>query len=206
MRTSDTAKCSSLKRWLRNSSVVALVAAVFMIIGTLPASASCGFAANVKPGNAPKPMALPAQEGEPASAPEHNSIVGFWHVVLTLSPADGGGMLYQSLQQFHADGLEMESADLDPSGGNACMGVWKKTGPRTVEIYHVGWIFAVNPLGAGYFVLTEKNKLGEDGNTWTGTFEIKTFGPDGTPTHDLTGTIAATRLDFSHHFSPPSTP
>jgi hypothetical protein len=206
MKTSDTAGCVSLKRWLRSSSVVALLAAALMVFGTIPARASCGFSPNAKPSKALKSTARPAQEGEPTSAPEHTSIVGLWHVILTLSPADGGGMLYQSLQQFHADGLEMESADLDPAGGNACMGVWKKTGPRTVEIYHVGWIFAVNPLGAGYFVLTEKNKLGEDGNTWTGTFEIKTFAPDGTPTHDLTGTIAATRLDFSHHFSPPSTP
>lgn len=202
MRTSDKAKHSAYARWLRNSSIFALVAAACMLLGTTPLRASCGFPANPKPGNTLKPTAPPAQEGEPSSAPEHNSIVGLWHVILTLSPEDGGGRLYQSFQQFHADGLEMEIADLDPTGGNACMGVWKKTGPLTVEIYHVGWLFAANPLGAGYFVLTEKNTLGKDGNTWTGTFEIQTFGPDGTPTHDLTGTIAATRIDFSHHVSP----
>lgn len=204
MRTTDKAKHSSYTRWLRDSSFVALVAAACMLIGTTPLRASCGSPANSKPGSALKTSFQPAQEGEPSSAPDHNSIVGLWHVILTESSGD---RLWQSFQQFHADGLEMENADITPIGSNVCMGVWKKVGPDTVKIYHVAWTFdPATGAPTGSALLTETNTLNKDGNSFTGTFAIQFYDANGDKLVKITGTTTATRISFSLPFTAPSTP
>lgn len=204
MRTSERVRRSSYKHWLRDSSIVALVAAACMLLGTTPLRASCGFPANPKPGNALKPSPLPAQEGEPNTAPTHSSIVGLWHVILTQSSGD---RLWQSFQQFHADGLEMENADITPIGSNVCMGVWEKVRSDTVKIYHVAWTFdPASGAPTGSALLTETNTLNKDGNSFTGTFAIQFYDANGDKLIKITGTTAATRISFSLPFTAPSTP
>lgn len=108
------------------------------------------------------PGALPeSDEGDP-------SIVGFWHVKLIKT---GGSLYYRSIVQYHPDGMEAESADLDPIGGNYCMGVWKQEG-NTVTIYQIAWLYdSGNPFAYGVF--TQTNTLSSNGNSYQGHFDLK---------------------------------
>lgn len=210
MKASEKVRQGPYTRWLRDSCVVALFAAACMLIGTTPLRASCGFRVNPKSENASKTSFLPPQEGQTDSATVNHSIEGLWYVVLTTSSHT---TLWQSFQQYHPGGLEMESADLNPLGGNFCMGVWKQEG-RTVKIYHVGWTYNGTKESSsegdaeGSFVLTETSTLSADGNRYTGTFVFTQYDAEGdsTPVATIHGTLTGQRIDFSHPFTPVATP
>lgn len=214
MRSSEKVKHSPYMRWLRDLSIVTLFAAACILIGTTPLRASCGFAVNPRSGNVVKTSFLPLQGGgtDPALVHDaiahsgrHRRIEGLWYVVLTMST---GGTLWQSFQQYHPGGLELESADLNPLGGNFCVGVWKQRG-STVKIYHVGWTYdgtEGNPNGS--FVLTETSTLSKDGNSYNGTFVFTQYDSNGdsAPAFTLNGTLTGQRIDFSHPYTPVPTP
>lgn len=133
-----------------------------------------------------------------ATAQSNPSIVGFWHFELL---NQDGSVFYQSLQQYHADGLEMEDAATPPTHpGHVCMGVWKQNG-SAVQIYHNFWIYNGDGPPVGYGVLTEANTLKPDGNSLAGTFDFKQYDiNDGHMTGHMTGTTVARRIDFDHPF------
>lgn len=133
-----------------------------------------------------------------AQAQSSPSIVGFWHFKLI---QQDGTLYYQSIQQYHADGLEMEDAATPPTHpAHVCMGVWKQDG-NAVQIYHVIWTYNGDKPPVGYVVLTENNTLSQDGNSLTGTYTVKEYDiKDGHLTGQGTGTTVARRIDFDHPF------
>src|SRR6516165_10083624 len=76
-------------------------------------------------GGSLSPTAKAAEVGPP--------IVGLWedHYI-----SDFGAPPFDTYQQFHSDGLEIETPDFAPG---VCMGTWKQTTARTVRIFHVGF-------------------------------------------------------------------
>jgi hypothetical protein len=99
-------------------------------------------------------------------------IVGLWQVEYTnvacdqlVLPPD-----FFTYQQFHRDGLEIESPMFSPG---QCQGVWEHTPSNTVSIYHVGW----TPGGVpGFpqivrFVFTETLTVSADGNSFDGNLD-----------------------------------
>jgi hypothetical protein len=199
MMALKTARSTFLKRWLRGSAIaVAMVAACMMIFGTATLKADCGVPGKHLMGSVFHPAAFitMAAEGENESH-GHASVVGFWHVKLL----NGDGSLYfQSLVQYHPDGMEAESADLDPNGGNYCMGVWKQEG-RTITVYHIAWLYSGgNPFAYGVFRQT--NTLDHDGDSYHGTFDLKVYDLTGVnELQEVKGTTVAHRIDFHHPFS-----
>jgi hypothetical protein len=131
----------------------------------------------------------PLRPGEPA-------VVGLWHVIYT-NGADQS-TFNDTFDTWHDDGTEFENAYLAPAGGNVCEGVWKQTGPRSVALHHVGWLFDPSNLSAtasNTFTLDESITVARDGATYSGTFTFKIWNLDGSPTPvQVTGTIAATRI------------
>lgn len=127
----------------------------------------------------------------------HDSVVGFWHVKLT---HDDGSLFFQSVVQYHSDGMEMESADRPTYAGNFCMGVWKQEG-HTVKIYHIAWLYNNgNPIEYGVF--TETNVLSNDGKSFRGQYDLKEYDSlTGAFLGEDKGTTAAHRIDFDHPFS-----
>lgn len=134
-----------------------------------------------------------------ASAQSSPSIVGLWHFKLV---KQDGSLYYQSLQQYHADGLEMEDAATPPTHpAHICMGVWKQTG-MSVSIYHIIWVYNGDGPPVGYVVLTEENTLSADGNALTGTFDMKQYDiNDGSLVGQMAGTTVGRRIDFAHPFT-----
>lgn len=169
------------------------MAAVCLFFGATTARASCG-----NPVNAPKVPAfkgafLRQLNGGPQQGSNNTSIVGLWRVSYTLEADEGGGLFYEAFDQWHADGLEFENANLPPAYGNVCVGTWEKTGGK-VKLYHVGWDFDANGNSAGSFVLTETNTVNSNGNSYEGTFDFKDYDAEGNLRGEYKGTIAAHRI------------
>jgi hypothetical protein len=179
---------------------LALLSGLCLLIVPTCANAACGILgttdikASIKlPALAHADFDVPSPYGDP-------TIVGLWHVAYTTSD---GSPFNDTFDTWHADGTEFESAFLPPAAGDVCVGVWKKTGARSVKLHHVGWLF--NPAtptatATNYFTLDEEITVAPDGKTYSGKFTFKEWNLDGTPTLvsgmqiEVTGTIAATRI------------
>jgi hypothetical protein len=188
----------SLWRLLRGASVT--LAAMGMLFAATNAGAACGNPSGFKAGALLKLPFLVQPGGEAQahqglgggkeSPDNYNSIVGLWHVAYT----SGGQPVYESFDQWHSDGTELENPNLAPATGPLCVGVWKQTGTRTFRLHHVGWNFDINGNPLGSFTLDESNTVGSDGKTYQGTFDLKFYDVDGNLVEELTGTQTATRI------------
>lgn len=119
-----------------------------------------------------------------------NSIVGLWHVTFVKSD---GSPFYQSFDVWHSDQTEFESANVSPLNGNVCVGVWRETKGRSVQLHHVGWHFEGGVLTAT-FTLDETNTLASDGTTYKGTFLYQRYDLAGNPLLRVAGTLTANRI------------
>ena len=186
-----------LWRLFRGASVA--LAAMGMLFAATNAVAACGDPSGLKPGVALKLpfLAQPGGDAERAlqtKAPDNStSIVGLWYVNYT----SGGQLLYESFDQWHSDGTELENPNLAPATGPLCVGVWKQVGTRTFRLHHVGWNFDINGNSLGSFTLDETNTVSRNGLTYKGTFDLKFYDVDGNLVDEVTGTQTATRISVS---------
>jgi hypothetical protein len=186
-----------LRRLFRGAPVA--LAAMGMLFAATNAVAACGDPSGLKPGVALKLpfLAQPSGGAEQAlqtKAPDDdNSIVGLWYVNYT----SGGEPLYESFDQWHSDGTELENPNLAPATGPLCVGVWKQVGQRTFRLHHVGWNFDINGNSLGSFTLDETNTVSRNGLTYKGTFDLKFYDVDGNLVDEVTGTQTATRISVS---------
>jgi hypothetical protein len=175
-----------------------VLAAISILVTTGIANAACftkSTIPNLRPAAVAKaqsiqefPAESKAQDDPGDTTP---SIVGFWHVTYMLD----GEVFFVALDQWHSDGTEFENSYSTPVEGNICMGVWKKTGLRTVQLTHIGWNFDVAGNPAGYFILTETETLGSKGDSYSGSFVYNIYDDSGKLTQTLTGTQTATRIN-----------
>jgi hypothetical protein len=73
------------------------------------------------------------------------------------------------------------------------MGSWKVIDAHHVSRNHLGWLYDSGTL-SGFFNETETDELSKDGNSYSGTNELKLYDLSGNMLADLTGTASATRL------------
>jgi hypothetical protein len=192
----------SLWHLFRGSSVT--LAAICMLFAATSARASCGDPTARKGGVAVRAPFL-AQLGrieqrnaEAIQDPESGtdardnkgSIVGLWHVIYTSE----GQTLYESFDQWHSDGTELENPNLPPATGPLCVGVWKQVAQRTFRLHHVGWNFDINGNSLGTFTLDETNTVEPHGRTYQGNFVLKFYDVNGNLIQEVTGTQTATRI------------
>lgn len=126
-------------------------------------------------------LSATAQTGNP-------SIVGLWRVHYFA----GGVEQFQSFDQWHADGLEFEVADLAP--GTMCQGVFRQTATGGIELFHTGWNYDGSGNLTGYFNEKQILKVGPKGEHYTGTWDIKNYDNNGNFLSEQTGTLRADRL------------
>ena len=170
---------------------ITLTTVSMMLIIVTTANAACGSRVGAGPSNASYLLSLanlPAGE----TPNNNNSIVGLWHVTYTAN----GQLFYEAFDMWHSDGTELETANLSPTEGNFCMGVWKQMG-STVHLNHVGWGFDNNGNPVGMFTLTERNMIGGNGKSYRGTFDYKAYDLNGIVVQEITGTLAATRIEVN---------
>jgi len=120
---------------------------------------------------------------------DNDSIVGTWIVNYT----SGGNPAGDAFIQWHDDGTEWENIDFPVLGGNLCMGEWRQTGHRQVARDHIGWLYTDGTI-SGYFTETETDTLSRNGNSYTGTNDMKIYDLDGNLQVELTGASSAKRF------------
>ena len=122
------------------------------------------------------------------------SIVGFWHVLFI----SGGQVFDEGFDQWHSDGLEIlnDTAPPQPANGTGtiCLGVYKKTGPRTYKSKHPFWSFDATGTLIGTGVILETIFVDQSGNHYTGSFEWITYDLKGNVTSDTKGDLKAERI------------
>jgi hypothetical protein len=132
-------------------------------------------------------ISLPAPAG--TNAVRHGdariNIVGTWLVTYTVE----GNPFGQAFIQWHSDGTEWENINLPLSGGNICVGSWKRVDVNNVSRNHWGWLYTDGNL-SGYFNETETDTVTRNG-TYSGTNEQKGYDLNGNLLFDVTGTSSA---------------
>jgi hypothetical protein len=122
------------------------------------------------------------------------NLVGMWEFTMRT-----GTVLYdQGLQQFYADGNEMQNSSLfPPEVGNVCFGAWKHQSGRTFKLKHLGWLFDHGNF-AGTLILTASITVQSQtgGDTYSGSFVADVILPSGRidPTQHAEGTLQGKRF------------
>jgi hypothetical protein len=130
--------------------------------------------------------------GDAAVALDVKGITGLWD----LQFISDNQVVDEGFDQYHSDGTEILNDTPPPAAGNVCLGVWAKTGGRTLKLRHPSWIYdPTNTTVIGTATILEQITLDNDGNSFTGTFTVQlrdlsgnSLGPD------LTGQLEATRI------------
>jgi hypothetical protein len=171
-------------------SIVALVT-----LSAREASASCFTEGNRL--TAARAQVSPQAGAGGSDQREHSnaSIIGLWKADFLIGT--GPDLFDQAFQQFHSDGTElMLSRGLPPSLGNVCVGIWKKTGPRSYRLKHTAWNWTADGTFAGTFIMEATLRLSRSGDDFTGTWRADSFDTSGTliPDQHFEGTARASRI------------
>lgn len=180
--------------------ILTLVILACWAVLSAPARAACKYtpAPNLPVGE-PKPHAFQTQTLAPgallgAKEDDDASIVGFWHVLFV----SGGQVFDEGYDQWHSDGTEIlnDTAPPQPANGTGtiCLGVYKKTGPRTYKSKHPFWSFDATGTLVGTGVILETVTVGQSGDHYTGSFEFITYDLKGNTTSDTKGELKAERI------------
>ncbi|HJU08423.1 MAG TPA: hypothetical protein VJ727_08090 [Rhodanobacteraceae bacterium] len=153
------------------------------------------------------PLALPKAAGAKQVSAYGNPLqrlfplTGLYQATFTAegNPPPGppdGTVIDQPYVTWHADGTELMNSSRNSASGNFCMGVWERTGPHNYSLNH--YALAWDPTGQvfiGPAKFRESIDLANDNNSYTGTFSIDQYAPDGvTLLGHVQGDIAATRI------------
>ncbi len=122
------------------------------------------------------------------------SLVGFWKVRFS----SGGQVVFDAFDQWYSDGNEILNDGGSPGvpngTGGVCLGVYKKTGPRTYKSTHPYWIFDGNGNRAGTGVIRETIIVDRSGNRYSGSFSNLRYDLDDNLVGRMDGTLAARRI------------
>jgi hypothetical protein len=147
---------------------------------------------------------------------DHESIVGFWHVVFTAHTQNGdpipapGTVIDNAVAVWHVDGTEIMNSARSAQDGNFCLGVWERTGERTYLLNHIPWQGNVydptappDTIGKpqGGVQIIEKITLSPDGNSYAGTFTLHAYDSSGKVYVWFTGVLSAKRITTDTPFS-----
>jgi hypothetical protein len=104
------------------------------------------------------------------SAADAPSIVGLWDVQFLVD----GQVVDEGFDQYHSDGTEVLNDTPPPAAGSVCLGVYVKTGKRSIKLKHPSWIYdATNTTVIGRATILEDITLDPGGNSFTGTFILQ---------------------------------
>ena len=122
------------------------------------------------------------------------SIVGLWYVQFTSE----GTVIQDAYQLWNAGGTEVHNPNVDPRGGNVCLGGWVRTpGTNTYTLAHRVWNYDTTGDWLGTINLSEKITVGKGGDTHTGTFALDFYDTSGNFQMSVTGTVTGRRISVS---------
>ena len=118
-----------------------------------------------------------------------SSIVGLWHVEFKVK----GQTIQEAYQLWNAGGTEVHNPNVDPRGGNVCLGVWTQAA-GTYKLAHRVWNYDTNGTFLGTIHLSETLTLGNSGNTHSGSFKSDFYDPTGHFLMEVTGGVTGKRI------------
>src|SRR5205809_7117288 len=113
------------------------------------------------------PLALGVFALSPAAKADQ-PIVGLW--VVTYTSDNPNNPPFETYQQWHSDGLEIESPSFSPG---QCQGPWKQIAARVVKLFHVGWSIGSHRGTVRSGVTKTSTQVRTDRRTIYGTHEQK---------------------------------
>jgi hypothetical protein len=169
-------------------------ACMVLVVGlSVSALASCADSLSAM---AVKTTAITGQHGESeqdsqlyARHPGNTSIVGLWHVEFKVS----GQTIQEAYQLWNAGGTEVHNPNVDPRGGNVCLGVWTQAA-GTYTLAHRVWNYDTTGDFLGTIHLSETLTLGQSRNTLKGSFRLDFYDPTGHFVNKVTGNVIGRRI------------
>ncbi len=195
--------------------VFVALAAIGLLLSAGEAKAGCFTA--TKAGFAPNAFlsaqtALSAIQQGDQNRDDPASIVGLWHVIYTATYSTAGPLpvpvippgppssfqFAETMKTWHADGTEWEEK-IEPAPAAFCYGVWEPTTHGRVKLHHFGAVTAPDGSVVAIFYIDEVNRVGRDGRTYTGSWDMKIYNATdvfgtGPVLQEISGTAAATRI------------
>ncbi len=177
------------------------LAAALILCTTVPASA-CTVSRSAKTQMA---SSLPAELGgsmatqeieaaTPNSESKAHGFVGLWDSKLI----DDGQVIDEGFDAFHSDGTEILVDQSNPITDNVCLGVWKQTGPATIELKHPSWYFDLDGNLLGSVIIHETLTLDADCDSFHGVASEDVYDTKGNKIAHYEGfEIKATRIKAS---------
>jgi hypothetical protein len=176
-----------------------VVAILLLIIGgSATAKAQCGnslnemaAAAAAARGRASSTQVMPKREFfSVTDSAVDTKIVGLWHIRFMV----GDQTIQEAFQIWNQGGTEVHNPNVDPRGGNVCLGTWEKMSHRSFKLNHRVWNYDINGNYMGTIHLTETVTVSGDGATHGGTFSLAFFDPDGNFLMEVPGDVVAERI------------
>jgi len=178
----------------KNLNFLKLATYMVLVVGlSVSALASCGdslsaMAAGVASAKNSLPQVQP--ESRPSgNNPDNSSIVGLWHVLFMVD----GQTTQEAYQLWNAGGTEVHNPNVDPRGGDVCLGVWTATN-GTFELAHRVWNYDTTGDFLGTIHLSEKVTVSADGNTQSGFFRLGFYDPSGNFLMEVHGNVVGKRI------------
>ena len=133
---------------------------------------------------------IQTNSGSPQDDGAHSRIVGLWHIQFMV----GDQTISEAYQIWNAGGTEVHNPNVDPRGGNVCLGVWKHVPHGAFKLTHRVWSYDTNGNFMGTIHLSETLTLGDHGNTHSGSFTLDFFDPSGNFQFEVAGNVTGERI------------
>lgn len=115
-------------------------------------------------------------------------MVGTWLATYTIN----GNPVAQTFAQWSKGGTTLQQNNMAPGEGNFIEGNWGGNGSAITSSY-IGWGYDSDEV-SGYFTKVEQVTL--NGDSYSGTFELKIYDLDGNLLADHSGDVSGTRVSF----------
>lgn len=177
----------------KNLNFVRFATYMVLLVGlSAGAFASCGSALSAMATPVPGQLHLMQQvplSTQPSSG--STSIVGLWFVQFTVE----GTVIQEAYQLWNAGGTEVHNPNVDPRGGDVCLGVWTRTpGTNTYTLAHRVWNYDTTGDWLGTINLSETVTVGKGGDSHSGTVTLDFYDTSGNFITEVDGTVTGTRI------------
>jgi hypothetical protein len=120
------------------------------------------------------------------------TIVGLWSVTFLLAD---GSVFDSGYATWHSDGTELMNSGRPPMTGSFCMGVWKLTNQGTYQLNHIALSWdSTGTVFVGPANIRETITVAPSGNTYSGTFTLNQYDPNGNLLAHFAGKVVAQRI------------
>ena len=177
---------------IKNMNFVKFATYMALVAGlSASAFASCGDSLSAMAAGTSQSRPRQQSSHSPRDNSGSSSMVGLWSIQFAID----GNTIQDAYQLWNFGGTEVHNPNVDPRGGNVCLGVWKRApGTRIYTLAHRVWNYDTNGNFLGTINLTETVTLGAGGDSHSGSFTLDFYDPSGNLLMELAGDVTGQRI------------